>query len=89
MKYNKLQNAVRQYIENAMDTQNIIAHRVLEDEQFDPTLISFRVYGSREHADIVRFAYGVDWIWQAFPVNKVILLPRLETVMRLKRQYLK
>ncbi len=84
MQYNKLHNAVRKHIEQEQD--NVILWDVLQDESQDPTLLSLRAYGTREHADIVMITCGVSGVWQTLPCTRIVL-PLLKDVIALKRQF--
>lgn len=89
MNPNAYRNALRDYIEllqaRAM-TNQMIRWEVMADEQKDPTLLSLRAYGSREHADVVMVACGVNGIFEPLPLIDIVL-PKLTAIRQLRRQY--
>jgi hypothetical protein len=89
MNHNAYRNAIRDLIEliKARGTSSqMIAWQIGEDEVNDPTLVSLRAYGSREHADVVMVACGVSGIWEPLPPI-IIVMPKLLQVQQLRRQY--
>lgn len=86
---NAYRNAIRDLIEliKARGTSNqMIAWQVGEDEINDPTLVSLRAYGSRNHADVVMVACGTSGIWEQLPAV-IIVMPQLAQVLQLRRKY--
>lgn len=87
---NAYRNAIRDTIEllkaRATSSQMIV-WQIGTDEQFDPTLVSLRAYGSREYADVVMVACGTSGIWERLPTVEVVM-PTLSQVRQLQRQYL-
>jgi hypothetical protein len=58
---NEYLNAVRQFCELQAKrgrTGQFIRYQILADEVNDPTLVSFRVYGTRDEANVVMVAAG-------------------------------
>lgn len=86
---NAYRNAIRDTIEllkaRATSSQMIV-WQIGADEQFDPTLVSLRVYGSRDYADVVMVACGTNGIWERLPMIEVVM-PKLAQVLHLRRQY--
>ncbi len=86
---NSYLNAIRQATDAARRRgilASCIVWQVGEDECRDPTLISQRVYGSRQYADVVMQAAGVSGIWEALPLKEIVL-PTLSTVLQLRQYY--
>lgn len=86
---NAYRNAIRDLIEllKARGTSNqMIAWQIGEDEINDPTLVSLRAYGSRNHADVVMVACGVSGIWEQLPAV-IVIMPQLAQVLQLRRKY--
>jgi hypothetical protein len=61
-----------------------ILYQVMPDEVADPTLISWRAYGTRNHADVVMISAGQSSIDDPVPVGE-LLLPVGPVVAQLKR----
>lgn len=89
MNHNAYRNAIRDLIEllKARGTSNqMIAWQIGEDEINDPTLVSLRAYGSRDHAAVVMVACGTSGIWESLP-RAVVIMPQLAQVLQLRRKY--
>ncbi|SDC28969.1 hypothetical protein [Acinetobacter boissieri] len=87
---NAYRNAIRAHIEQVKARNQ--RHRLLIwdiqlDEAKDPTLLSFRAYGSRDYVDVVMVASGVSGIWEQLPLKR-IALPLLVDIQALKNTYL-
>lgn len=83
-------NAIRTRIEQLKrlgDAKNLIIWDVQIDEANDPTLLSLRVYGTREHVAAVKIACGVSGIWEKLPETRIALL-QPDELMALRREYL-
>lgn len=86
---NPYHNAIRQYCELQAKrglTGQYIRYQILPDEVLDHTLVSFRVYGVRTEADVVRVAAGVSGIWEPLPQIEIILPTALQ-LAQLKKEY--
>lgn len=87
---NAYRNAIRTHIERLKSVGNasrLIVWDVREDEASDPTLLSLRAYGTRQHSDVVLVACGVSGIWEELPQRR-IAMPILQDVLALRREYL-
>ncbi|MBF7696193.1 hypothetical protein [Acinetobacter rathckeae] len=87
---NAYRNAVRTHIEQvkAMNQRHrLMVWDIQPDEAKDPTLLSFRAYGSRDYVDVVIVASGVSGIWEQLPLKRVAL-PLLVDIQALKNTYL-
>lgn len=87
---NAYHNAIRDRIEslkNQGDVRRLIVWEIQDDESKDHTLLSYRVYGTRDHADVVRVAAGASGIWEALPLKRIALLT-LSDVLALRREWL-
>jgi hypothetical protein len=81
MNPNAYRNAIRDQIEflrRESRANQYIFWQVMDDESNDPTLLSLRAYGTREHADVVMVACGVSGIWESLPTIEIILPPLLQ-----------
>lgn len=65
--------------------KNVIFYETKPDEKYDLSLVSRRVYGSREEYLAVMAAAGLDSFDAPLPQTK-LRLPNLLTLMQLKRQ---
>ena len=89
MSRNAYRNAIRDLIElikSRGTSSQMLAWQIGEDEVNDPTLVSLRAYGSRNHADVVMVACGTSGIWEQLPAV-IIVMPQLAQVMQLRRTY--
>lgn len=84
---NLYRNAIRQFADlqarRGLSGQ-FIRHQVMADEVNDPTLVSQRVYGTRNEAQAVMAAAGVSFIWEPLPMEEIIL-PRPAQLLQIKR----
>ena len=90
MNQNTYLNAVRAHVDTLyrrgrMDS--LVHHDIGADEQNDPTLVAYRVYGRRDDVDVVMLCAGTNRIGEPLPLGR-IYLPSAATLMQLKRQYL-
>lgn len=87
---NEFYIALRRHIEiNTKRTGfggSLIAYEIGEDEVYDPSLASKRLYGTRQHSDIVRLACGVSFTHQPLP-QKMHLFPSLNVIIQLQKRY--
>lgn len=83
-------NAVRnriEYYKRLGDAKNLIVWDVQPDESIQPGLLSYRVYGTEEHTNVVNVACGVSGVWEVLPQQRIALLQPAE-LMALRREYL-
>lgn len=87
---NEFYNAIRRHIEmNANKTGyggSLINYQIGEDEIYDASLVSLRVYRTRVHSDVVRLACGVSFAHEPLP-EKLVLLPSLNAIVQLQKKY--
>ncbi len=86
---NEFRNAIRDHINRTIQQgklNQLIIWDVKSDEAADPTLLSFRIYGSRIHTDVIQVACGVSGIWEKLP-EKRIAVPIINDVLRLRNEY--
>ncbi|WPE82801.1 hypothetical protein SB581_07475 [Acinetobacter baumannii] len=86
---NEFRNAIRDHINRTIQQgrlNQLIIWDVKSDEAADPTLLSFRIYGSRIHTDVIQVACGVSGIWEKLP-EKRIAVPTINDVLRLRNEY--
>lgn len=87
---NEFYNALRRHIEvNAPRTGfggSLSPYQIGEDEIYDASLVSLRMYGTRVHADVVRLACGVSFAHEPLP-QKIVLLPNLNAIVVLQKKY--
>lgn len=86
---NEYHNAIRAHIDliKRRGKQHELRHyQVQEDETGDASLVSYRVYGSRDYADVIRVACGVSYVHEMLPV-KAIYLPTLASIRAIKKRY--
>lgn len=86
---NDYRNAIREHIRKKLaagDLANLIVWDVQTDEAIDPTLLSSRVYGSRNYVDAVIVASGSSGIWEQLGLNR-IALPTLINLIQLEQEY--
>ncbi|MBU3847891.1 MAG: hypothetical protein H9855_13140 [Candidatus Acinetobacter avistercoris] len=87
---NEFYNALRRHIEiNALRTGyggSLMPYQIGEDEIYDASLVSLRVYKTRMHSDVVRLACGVSFAHEPLPL-KIVLLPSLNAVVTLQKKF--
>lgn len=87
---NEFYNAIRRHIENSANKTgfggSLTAYQIGEDEIYDASLVSLRVYQTRVHSDIVRLACGVSFAHEPLP-QKLVLLPSLNAIVKLSKKY--
>ncbi|OTG87930.1 hypothetical protein B9T34_16300 [Acinetobacter sp. ANC 3813] len=87
---NEFYIAIRRHIEvNAKRTGyggSLTAYEIGEDEINDPSLVSQRLYGTRQHSDIVRLSCGTSFTHEPLP-QKVFLFPSLNAIIQLQKRY--
>lgn len=87
---NEFYNALRRHIEvNEKRTGfggSLTIYDIGEDEVNDPSLVSLRVYGTRQHSDVVRLACGTSFVHEPLSLGPV-LLPSLNAVVQLQKAY--
>ena len=77
---------VRRFSEAARPwSTDALFYEIKPDEEYDPTLVSRRVYGRRDEYLAGMAAAGVDTVDQSLPQKK-IALPDEGALMRIKRQ---
>lgn len=87
---NEYRNAIRDHINRNIQQgklNNLVVWDVQSDEAKDPTLLSFRIYGTRQHVDVIQVACGVNGIWEKLP-EKRIAVPLIIDVLRLRNEYI-
>lgn len=78
--------AVRKFCVSAQPWEtDAIFYDTKPDEEYDPTLISSRVYGRRDEFLAVMAAVGIDQVDQPIPQRKIVL-PSEGRLYRIKRQ---
>lgn len=84
-------NAVRSEVDllvRRSRTDKLIVWDVGADEVHDPTLIAYRVYGSRDAADVVMLCAGTNRIGEPLP-KRTIYLPLPASLAQIKRAHAK
>lgn len=69
-------NDIRKHLQQVRQIGNInnfIIYDVKNDERYDPSLISQRLYGTRKHEDVVMVACGLNGVWEPLPMRRIIL----------------
>lgn len=87
--FNDYRNAIRDLIDllrRRGQSIQYISWQVNVDEVNDPTLLSFRAYGSREYSDVVMVACGTSFIFEQLPETEIIL-PTLLQIRQLRTLY--
>lgn len=87
---NEYRNSVRDHIARMIERgklNQLIVWDIQSDEAQDPSLLSLRLYGSRQHTDVVQVACGTSGIWEKLPMKR-IAVPRIADVLKLRREFL-
>ena len=82
-------NAVRTQVDllvRRSRTDKLITYDIGTDEVHDPTLISQRVYGTRDNVDVVMMLAGTNRIGESLPLIR-IYLPTGAMLMGLKKSH--
>lgn len=89
---NEYHNAIRTHIENekhrAILTDELLLYETERDEQYDHTLVSQRIYGTRQYHDVVRVCLGLSFPHEPVPAG-IYFFPTLKALLRLKAKHLK
>ena len=83
-------NAIRDHINRFIEQgklNQLIVWDIQYDEAQDPTLLSLRIYGSRQYTEVIQVACGTSGIWEKLPINR-IAVPLIADVLRFRREYL-
>lgn len=64
---------VSQFSERVKPWEVAVFHDVMPDEQYDPTLVSRRVYGRPDEFMTVMAAAGVDHVDMPLPLRRIVL----------------
>ena len=82
-------NAVRAHVDLLVRRGRydmLVAHDVGTDETRDATLAAYRVYGSRDDADIIMLCAGTNRVGEPLP-NRRIYLPLPINLVQIKRAH--
>lgn len=63
-----------------------ICWQIMPEEIHDPTLVSYRAYGTRDHSQIIQLACGTNSAWEPLPETEIIL-PLMKDLTLLLRQH--
>lgn len=86
---NEYHIALRQLIELAQrrgKAHNLRYYQVQADELADPSLVSFRLYNSRNYVNEVKLACGVSYAHELLPM-KAFYFPTLQDIRALRKKY--
>jgi hypothetical protein len=90
MSLNEYHNDIRRLIDKYKVRHGyggrLFRYQVGEDEIYDPSLISQRMYQTRAHADIVQMCSGVSFAHKPIKVQ-IIILPTLQQIMTLQKKH--
>ena len=83
-------NAVRTHVDllvRRSRTDKLIVWDIGTDEVHDPSLVAYRAYGNRDHADVVMLCAGTNRIGEPLP-RRTIFLPLSANLAQLKREHM-
>jgi hypothetical protein len=86
---NEYQNALRRLIELAQRkgrSGSLRMYQIQEDEIADPSLVSFRLYGSREYVTEVKIACGISYMHELLPL-RAFYFPSLRDILQLRKTH--
>ncbi len=87
---NEFYNAIRRHIEMSANKTgfggSLVAYQIGEDEIYDASLVSLRLYKTRVHSDVVRLACGVSFAHEPLP-QQIVLMPSLNAIVKLQKKY--
>lgn len=86
---NEYQNALRQLIERATrrgTAYNLRLYQIQSDEVADPSLVSFRLYGTRRYITEVKVACGLSYAHELIP-EKSFYFPTLQDILSLQKKH--
>lgn len=90
MSVNEYLNDIRHVIEQNRNKVAyaglLIPHQIGIDEIYDHSLISYRVYSTDRHTDVIRVAAGVSFSHETLS-ETFILLPALSEIIRLRKKH--
>lgn len=66
---------------------NVRIYEIMKDEEYDPTLVSLRLYGTRIHANVIMVICGTNGIWEALPVGKKLAFPQIRFINALRAEW--
>lgn len=82
--WNRLFVKVRDFARQTPDWGNAIRYFTLPDERLDLTLVSYRVYGSRDHALVIQAAAGLDSV-ECELTEQLLVLPTADQLRDMQR----
>lgn len=86
---NHYYNAIRDALAKAKRAGQAQIYEIGFDEQFDPSLVAYRIYKNRDDADVIIVSVGNDAIWQALPIGQAqFLYPRQLMEIKKKHEHL-
>lgn len=71
---NHYYNAIRYALAKAKKAGQVQIYEIGLDEQFDPSLVAYRVYKNRDDAEVIMVSVGNNAIWQALPLGQAQFL---------------
>lgn len=86
---NSYLNDIRKHIDQIVQIGNISNFHIYDvslDEVNDPFLLSYRIYNTYKHYDVVLIACGVNGIWEPLP-KKRIVLPLISHVLAFRKKW--
>ena len=90
MSLNEYHNDIRRLIDKYKSRHGyggrLFRYQVGNDELYDPSLISQRMYKTRAQADVVRLVTGVSFAHEALNI-KIIILPTLQQIIALQKKH--
>ena len=88
---NEYHNAIRTLVETEKDrailSDSLILYQTESDEMYDHTLVSQRIYGTRQYHDVVRVCLGLSFPHEPIPQG-LYFFPTLGALLKLKHKYL-
>lgn len=85
LRYNRLFTLVRDFAVTTREWQPAIRYRTRQDEAYDLTLASLRVYGTRAEFLVIQAAAGLDSPEQAM-TERDLVLPTRQQLDEMKRR---
>lgn len=82
-------NAIRKHVIREQErgaTQDLISYTIQSTEVFNSPLVSYRLYGSYEYADIVRLICGLSYVSEPLP-QKTVFFPTFACIQHFKNKY--
>lgn len=86
---NEYRIAIRKLLETSKrrgQQYNLRYYQIQTDELNDPSLVSLRLYGTRNYSDVVLVACGMSYAHELLPL-RAFYFPTMQNLLQLQKKY--